>query len=507
MIPIDYLDCRSVGEVSIRPRRLSWRDFVVMLSRFDVVERKDETRLYVPCRPKSEVVAKGRDARGRLRYRHEGNMEAVTMAVFDLDEDADGSLAAFRERYEGVEAVVHSTFSHGMDGKGPRYRCVLPLAEPVPAEAWKSVYRGLADGLGIDSTRCNPVSMFYFPCVRAGAGRHWEHLRGRWLSRSDVERAAERAGDAGRAPPAAAPPRDWAPVQVRELGSEASFAVARGGRAWPEPDLALCAVDYTERSLAERHADSLGRLRASGGGHRDAFTLSVVSRELRVRGAQTHLRLLAWWMWRAMMAMPGAKPLWAGDSAASFPGKVARAAADLGIASLSGVDVVGAGRRAMAWVAEHCAAPWPVREDGSLVEGEPGWLGADWSMSALSERHASALDALRNGGEWAAAAGAVWSEESGREGFVPEPVLMFLGRLAGPGERLNRMLSSPGGLAKLAGWEPSREPEMAAAVALAKAGLADGGLGRRILPVVGDPLLRAMRADEADRNLEREPCP
>lgn len=506
MRPIDFLQYRSVGDISLSPQRCEWSEFARRLGEFMVVDSKDDCPLYVPSRPVEKPVGRpiGEPGRERLSYRHEANMAAVTLFVLDLDTDAEAGLEAFRDAYRGIEYVIHSTYSHQQPGKGPRYRCVVPLEEPVDARVWgKAVYPALADSIVIDTSRSNPASLFFWAARPSGGPRHYEHERGKWLSSPEVAKRIAAIGLEDLdfiAKEGALPEPVNVPLRaVRRRASKTSSgprravaaAVPSGGRLWPEPDLALCGPDYTEASLAARHEDSLEKLRASGGAHRDAFTLSVTARELRLRGVRTHLRLLTCWMWRMFRTMPGPKSLHMGDTAQTLPSKIARAARDLGVEGLDGVNVPLSALRAVDWAEQNGSAPWPVAPDGSVVGagvGEGPFLpGAD-SIEDYGKRNALHLTALSEGGDWRQFAAKVWAEEAKRKDFIPEATLIFLLSQNPPDDAVERLSRSPERLAKAAGWPDSKTQEMEAAVWLALTAMEDEALRVRILPVSSDPL-------------------
>jgi hypothetical protein len=107
--------------------------------------------------------------------------EAVSAFVLDFDHDPPAMFVTWAA-WAGHARVVHTTWSHTHDA--PRYRLVLPLAEPVPAIYWRRAWawfveeaarRGCA---GFDPTS-KALGRFYYlpshPATPEGrAARRWE---------------------------------------------------------------------------------------------------------------------------------------------------------------------------------------------------------------------------------------------------------------------------------------------------------------------------------------------
>lgn len=94
-------------------------------------------------------------------YRLDRNVEAVTLAVLDLDHVSDTTLAEVAHKLEGFEYLCHTTHSHRPGSAA--LRLVMPLAAPVPAAQWPVVWASLVRELDlpVDPT-CKNVSRFYY---------------------------------------------------------------------------------------------------------------------------------------------------------------------------------------------------------------------------------------------------------------------------------------------------------------------------------------------------------
>ncbi|MCA9488760.1 MAG: hypothetical protein KC621_02525 [Myxococcales bacterium] len=93
---------------------------------------------------------------------------SVGCLVFDVDEgDPDAAFA----RWPGLLAVMHTTWSHRSGS--PRYRLVLPLARPVPAQLWSHAWAKAAARTPEADPACKDPSRLYFrPAVPAPGVLH-----------------------------------------------------------------------------------------------------------------------------------------------------------------------------------------------------------------------------------------------------------------------------------------------------------------------------------------------
>lgn len=102
------------------------------------------------------------------------------LLVLDFDEgDIDASWAHWR-RYA---AQLHTTWSHADDA--PRWRIVLPLAQPVPRDDWRRVHAWACAQPGgrPDGQACDPIRLYYLPALRSEASP-WrsEISEGPWVA-------------------------------------------------------------------------------------------------------------------------------------------------------------------------------------------------------------------------------------------------------------------------------------------------------------------------------------
>ncbi|MBV9322865.1 MAG: HNH endonuclease [Chloroflexi bacterium] len=112
-----------IDRPQVSARTVSLGELVRMLNRFEVLDDKRFGRCWSPTK-----YADGATSRGNA------GVEAVSALVFDCDR-----VLPDPKRLEGVYWIGHTTWSH--KPQAPRWRVVIPLAYPVPAQQWSDVWR------------------------------------------------------------------------------------------------------------------------------------------------------------------------------------------------------------------------------------------------------------------------------------------------------------------------------------------------------------------------------
>lgn len=136
-----------------RPKALAvtWAGLVAMLAAAWRYRTKAELPAWSPASYR-------RGARRGVR-----GVDAVSCLVFDYD-DGTGIEAA-REPWMDFPHMVHTSWSH-RDG-APRFRLVLPLAQPVPATRWTACWLHAAErAAGQVDPKCkDPCRLYFLPGV------------------------------------------------------------------------------------------------------------------------------------------------------------------------------------------------------------------------------------------------------------------------------------------------------------------------------------------------------
>jgi hypothetical protein len=187
---------RSVKDVSPRTVRRSWFDLKQVLLVHRQIERKHASGLFSP------VVYRPGASRGNA------GVEQITLAVADFDHNADASAVQQHLTAHGLACVIHSTYSHTREH--PRFRVVVPLAEPVAPADWPEVSRRWLAFLSESGCRPDPgctdaARMYYLPSAPPGAPLVAVSLAGMPLCLEDLpairvmdapqEQALQTAGD------------------------------------------------------------------------------------------------------------------------------------------------------------------------------------------------------------------------------------------------------------------------------------------------------------------------
>ena len=153
-LPLTISFFRSEGDTQPARRDLTWGELRAELGRFSLRDDK--------AGPAWSPV---RYAEGASRG--SAGVEIVTAAVMDVDDGTDPETVHRRLTGLGLEHFIHSTFSSTPEH--PKFRVVVPLANPCSAQRWRSVFPGLCalltDGHTDPGTR-DPARLFYLPSAR-----------------------------------------------------------------------------------------------------------------------------------------------------------------------------------------------------------------------------------------------------------------------------------------------------------------------------------------------------
>jgi P4 family phage/plasmid primase-like protien len=158
---------------------MTWKDLGARLSRFDLRDTKSGP------------------AWSPVRYRdgaRRGNagVESVTVAVSDVDDGTDPQAVHTRLAALGFEHRIHSTFSSTPEH--PKFRVVIPLAEPLQPLEWPDVFPHLCALLSnghTDPTTRDPSRLFYLPSAKPDGKTFAYSGHGRPVLASDLLKPPE----------------------------------------------------------------------------------------------------------------------------------------------------------------------------------------------------------------------------------------------------------------------------------------------------------------------------
>ncbi len=128
---------------------LTWREVIESLTAHTIRQNKDGQLFSPTLYPDGATRAKG-------------NVQAVSCLTLDFDDGTAPDELTAQWQTDGLAHVIYSTHSHTPEKT--KWRAVFPLAAPVPADQWESVYRksvqALADGKTDPS--CKDASRIYY---------------------------------------------------------------------------------------------------------------------------------------------------------------------------------------------------------------------------------------------------------------------------------------------------------------------------------------------------------
>lgn len=187
-IVVNILDnCR---EKTLYQQEATWQELLVLLSGSGGIFRKGSMTLAEYQAASDEARKADKDGlawipcsvRDPAEGRCQANMEMAYLLVLDIDTGM--ALSDVKERIAGLEAAIHSSYSHTPEK--PKWRVVLPLAEPIPATDIGRVFDHFQAKFGgqLDSS-CghDPARLYYLPaCPSDAEGLFvYEHLEGELL--------------------------------------------------------------------------------------------------------------------------------------------------------------------------------------------------------------------------------------------------------------------------------------------------------------------------------------
>lgn len=165
----------------------------------------------------------------------------LSALVLDYDHEPEGP-EAIAARWRPYEVYVYTTWRSTLEA--PRCRAVLPLAAPIAADVWRTVYAMVLEGIGVgaDPACADPTRIHVLPIVGPAGDARACHLRGRPV---DLRPYAEHARAAIEAQAAERRTRELAALYRRQQArpwerrrvdlahdpdARARWAIERGGK-------------------------------------------------------------------------------------------------------------------------------------------------------------------------------------------------------------------------------------------------------------------------------------
>jgi len=150
------------NQPNVEQRMVNLEDMVDLLTTFHELANKRLARCWSPT-----LYAEGHTSRANA------GVASVSALVFDMDK-----VPPDPERLAGVYWIGHTTWSHKPET--PKWRVVVPLAEPVPATSWRDVWRRARAALcpEADPSCKDPSRQYYVPSHPPGVTPSTSHHAG-----------------------------------------------------------------------------------------------------------------------------------------------------------------------------------------------------------------------------------------------------------------------------------------------------------------------------------------
>ena len=184
---------KSRFETSWKNRSMRWS---VLLSRLSKSQQTGETHaeyMKLPREQQDRLKDIGGFVGGYLKGGHRKNGSVENRQLLTLDADfapADFWQKAKEVALDGIDScamAVYSTHKHS-DAK-PRLRLIIPLEEPVSAEAYEALARKVADLIGIDAfddSTYQATRLMYWPSHSSDVAPVFDYLDAPFLRADDV---------------------------------------------------------------------------------------------------------------------------------------------------------------------------------------------------------------------------------------------------------------------------------------------------------------------------------
>jgi len=329
---IEFIDLAGITDDDVAGGAVSaeWSDIIEMMSHHEVVRSKKSASCFSPVRlkPESEwVLSRSRGDGHRPTFRNDQNVDAITLAVLDLD--LPQALEKAEEVFSEYDYVVYSTFSY-CAATPYKYRLVVRLQEPVSADDWPHWHKVMVAGIDADKT-CGNLSRIYFypsvtanpdipPKIKVHSGRPFEPGDLSALEQK-FKHLLESRSDSGYEAPTDSP---W----WSDAASGRHFSAGQAdANHKPKP------IDNSYQGFLARHRSIVDENLLGPGESRHHFALRCIGREFVMNKKDTNLALLLQFIYRASEQF-SSKPLYAGDTPQELPEMIESALVKFEIADI-----------------------------------------------------------------------------------------------------------------------------------------------------------------------------
>ncbi|EGR5855625.1 hypothetical protein RGL65_001491 [Vibrio parahaemolyticus] len=275
-LDITFLPTLASTDIVTRRESLPWSTIVSLFSKHDVRDHKDGTAFMpVKFKPESDWISEKKGDKPE-HYRIDQNVQAITMAVFDLDEE--GAMEQAEKAFAGFEYIMYSTHSYSKETPY-KARILVKLDEPIDASNWNEFLWEIAQAIKIDEMCKNLSRNYLLPSISVDAGiaPMFKHSTGKSLTINDAKNIAKNF------------PREMSDDERefvdKTFGKVSTTYVENehfSGAKVNHYDRIGSSKDYDYESLVERHAKHIKELDISDKRH--AFARGVTASEILAGG-------------------------------------------------------------------------------------------------------------------------------------------------------------------------------------------------------------------------------
>ncbi|MFK4132107.1 hypothetical protein ACI2KR_07390 [Pseudomonas luteola] len=304
-IPFVVIQKRSDGDIERGMTDMSWPSLVNILSKHEVRSQKNGASI-IPVRfkPKDQwVLTPPRDGVAAT-YRNKDNVEAITIAIIDLDKP--GALETARSVLKDYEYVVYST--HSYTSETPyKFRMVIKLQDPIEVANWPLAFSCLVKDIDADLQCGNADRIYYLPAAspHAGIAPFFEHNKGKPLSFENILRMG---GDN---------PHELLEKKIQERKTRRHFiGELAEGLALDYGSNLIEQIQWSWNAMLERQTALIDDLRISDSRHH--FALRLIGSEISKFREQVNIPALVSFVYKAASEF-SSKPLTMGNTPHEIP--------------------------------------------------------------------------------------------------------------------------------------------------------------------------------------------
>ncbi len=309
-IPVLFVKGAGDGDIESGIQKTTWPEFVNDMSKFVVSSSKD-VAMFLPvlAKPKQEWVrGESNLLNGKEKtFRNRNNLTHVTMAVIDLDEK--GALEQAQRKFDGIEHIIHSTFSYSPDTPY-KYRMIMPLENPVPVDQWERTFVNLMSGINGDYACKNISRGYYVPTINSNFNHEgvFLHSKGIMLTQERIMDLAELSMDSKA-------------IEALNKIDKKNEGSSKAERLHPSGMLLeskYSGTDLSYEGFMKRHKKKIDFHFDGGKGNRHDYAIDVINSEMGIFAESTRFDLLVEFIYKSTLEN-STSPLSSGNTGDEIP--------------------------------------------------------------------------------------------------------------------------------------------------------------------------------------------